>query len=133
VTSASAGDQDLAQVHSPYEITETISRLEECFRSHGLTLFARIDHGAEASKIGLTLHPARRLILGNPRPGTPFMIASPTIAIDLPSKALVWEDAGGNGLVTDNKPGYIQRRHSPPDRLVVTLCGITALVQKALA
>jgi uncharacterized protein (DUF302 family) len=129
---APGGDQGLAHVRSPYDITQTIARLEERFRSHGLTLFARVDHSAEASRAGLALRPTHLLIFGDPRAGTPLMIASPTIAIDLPSKALVWEDAEGRVWAAYNKPEYIQRRHSLPDHLAGNLSGITVLIQKAL-
>ena len=125
-------DRGMAHLRSPYDIVQTIARLEECFRSHGLTRFARVDHSAEASRAGLTLRPACLLIFGNPRAGTPLMLVSPTAAIDLPSKALVWADANGNVWVTYNKPEYIQRRHSVPDHLAGNLSGITALIRKNL-
>ena len=125
-------DQGLAHVRSPYDITRTTTRLEEAFRLHGLKLFAHVDHSAEASMAGLTLRPTHLLIFGDPRVGTPLMLASPAVAIDLPSKALVWEDAGGNVWVTYNTPEYIQWRYSLPHHLAGNLSGITALIQKAL-
>lgn len=132
LTSERAAEQGLRHVGSPYDFAGTIERLEQRLQSHGLTIFARIDHSAEASKAGLALPPAYLLIFGNPRIGTPPMIASPTLAIDLPSKALVWEDAAGRVLVTYNDPGYLARRHNLPDHWKENLSGITALVREAL-
>lgn len=129
---ASGSDEGLEHAHSPYDIAQTIARLEEAFRSHGLTLFARIDHSSEASRAGLALRPTHLLIFGDPRVGTPLMIASPSIAIDLPSKALIWEDDESNVWVTYNRPEYLQQRHSVPDHLGANLSGITAVIRKAL-
>ena len=132
MSAAPGSDEGLEHARSPYDIAQTIARLEGVFRSHGLTLFAWIDHSSEASRAGLAIRPTHLLIFGDPRVGTPLMIASPSIAIDLPSKALVWEDAEGSAWVTYNKPEYIQRRHSLPAHLAGNLSGITALIQRAL-
>lgn len=132
LSSERAAEQGLRHAVSPYGFAETIERLEQRLQSHGLTIFARIDHSAEASKAGLSLRPAYLLIFGNPRIGTPPMVAAPTLAIDLPSKALVWQDAEGRVQVTYNDPGYLARRHDLPDHLRENLSGITALIREAL-
>src|SRR5260370_15873630 len=81
---------------SPYSVAETLDRLESAIRAHGLTLFARIDHSGEAERVGLAMRPAKLLIFGSPAAGTPLMVASPLLALDLPLKALVCQDAAGH-------------------------------------
>jgi uncharacterized protein (DUF302 family) len=76
-----------------------------------MTLFARIDHAAEAEKVGLKMRPNQLLVFGNPKGGTPLMVAAPTVAIDLPLKALVWEDEGGKVWLGYNSPEYLKKRH----------------------
>src|SRR2546425_3810605 len=90
-------DRGLAHVASRYSVPETLGRLETVAKSRGLTVFARIDFSGDAQKVGLVMRPAQLLIFGNPKAGTPLMIVSPSIAIDLPLKALAWED-GWEGL-----------------------------------
>jgi uncharacterized protein (DUF302 family) len=77
-------------------------------------VFARIDHAGEAEKVGLKMRPTQLLIFGNPKGGTPLMVASPTVAIDLPFKALVWEDGEGKVMLGYNSPGYLKKRHAVP-------------------
>jgi uncharacterized protein (DUF302 family) len=91
---------------------ETMDRLETEIRAHGMTVFARIDHAAGASEVGLTLAPTELIIFGNARGGTPLMQSVQTVGIDLPLKALVWEDASGKTWLSYNEPGWIAQRHS---------------------
>ena len=102
------------------------------FESKGLTIFAVIDHSAEAAKVGMQMRPTQLLIFGSPRGGTPVMQAAPTAAIDLPLKALLWEDADGKVWVTQNSPEYLRQRHGFPAELVKNLAGAGALIAKAV-
>lgn len=93
----------------------------------GIKLFAMIDHSGEAQKAGMQMRPTKLLIFGNPKAGTPLMIAAPTIAIDLPLKLLVWEDASGKTRVSYNDPAYLQQRHGLPQELVQNIAAAGAL------
>src|SRR5438445_7889565 len=117
-------DRGLAHVASRYPVPETLGRLETLAKSRGLTVFARIDFSGDAQKVGLTMRPAQLLIFGNPKAGTPLMIASPSIAIDLPLKALAWQDATGQVWLSYNTPDYLKNRHGLPDELVKDISGI---------
>lgn len=117
---------------SPYSVAETLERLEAILKSKGLTIFARVDHSGEAARIGMEMHPTQLLIFGSPKGGTPVMLAAPSVAIDLPLKALVWEDDQGKVWITQNSPEYLQQRHGIPLNLVANLAGAGALIQKAV-
>ena len=117
---------------SPYSVPETLRRLESLLQAHGLAIFARIDHSGEAEKAGLKMRPTQLLIFGSPKQGTPLMVASPTLAIDLPLKALAWEDASGKVWLSYNTPEYLKQRHNIPDDLLKNISGVGALLQKAL-
>jgi uncharacterized protein (DUF302 family) len=97
--------------HSP---VETLERLEAAVTRHGMTIFSRIDHGAAAEKVGLELRPTVVVVFGNPRAGTPAMQATPTLAIDLPLRMLIWQDEKGTWLAY-NEPGWVFRRHGIVD------------------
>ncbi len=122
----------LSQVASPHSVDETVQRLESVLAERGLQLFALVDHSGEASKVGMKMRPTRLLIFGSPKSGTPMMIAAPTIAIDLPLKALVSEDENGKVWVSFNSPEYLQQRHGVPDELVKNIAGVGALVARAV-
>jgi len=96
---------------SNHAVGETIDRLEKVLAEKGLKIFARIDHAAGAAKAGLELRPAVLLVFGNPKLGTPLMQAAPTVAIDLPQKALAYEDAAGDVYLLYNDPAYLAARH----------------------
>jgi uncharacterized protein (DUF302 family) len=108
----------MVHIRSHYSVRETLQRLESVLHTHGLTIFGRIDHSGEAEKVGLKMRPTQVLIFGSPKAGTPLMVASPTLAIDLPLKALAWEDADGTVWLSYNSPEYLQRRHNVPDDLI---------------
>ena len=110
---AAAAD-GLVAVKSPHNAKDTMTRLEEAVTKRGLTVFARIDHAAGAAKIGKTLRPTEVLVFGNPQGGTPFMECEQTVGIDLPLKALVWEDAAAQVWVGYNDPAYLAQRHGVP-------------------
>src|SRR2546421_2406364 len=125
-------DRGLAHVASRYPVPETLGRIETVAKSRGLNVFARIDFSGDAQKVGLTMRPAQLLIFGNPKAGTPLMIVSPSIAIDLPLKALAWEDGDGKVWLSYNKPEYLKERHGLPADLVKNISGIGGLVEKAV-
>ena len=123
-----AGAADgLVAVKSPYSAKETMDRLEGIVKQRGLTVFARIDHAAGATKVGKTLRPTEVLIFGNPQGGTPFIECAQSIGIDLPLKALVWEDASAQDWLGYNDPEYLAKRHDAPS------CGIAAGLRNTLA
>jgi uncharacterized protein (DUF302 family) len=122
----------LVQVQSKYSLGDTVQRLEAAFRDKGLQLFAVIDHSGEAEKVGLEMHPTKVLIFGSPKGGTPLMVAAPSLAIDLPLKALVAEGADGKVSVTYNDPAYLQARHGVPADLIKNLAGAGAVIAKAV-
>ena len=119
----------LLHVASPHSVPETLNKLESVLQSHGLTVFARVNHSGEAQKVGLTMRPTQLLIFGSPKAGTPLMVARPSIAIDLPLKALAWEDAGGKVWLSYNSPQYLKERHGLPEDLLKNIAGIGPLHQ----
>jgi uncharacterized protein (DUF302 family) len=122
----------LVHLKSPYSVADTLKRLEAVLKAKNLTVFARIDHSGEAEKIGLKMRATQLIVFGSPKAGTPLMVASPTLAIDLPLKALAWQDADGKVWVSYNSPEYLQRRHQIPDELVKNIAGIGALLEMAV-
>ena len=101
----------LAKLRSRYSVADTLSRLEGALTARGIRIFCRIDHAAEAAAVGLTMRPAVVLIFGNPKAGTQFMVEAPTAAIDLPLKALVYEDEAGTVWLSWNTVEYLRDRH----------------------
>jgi uncharacterized protein (DUF302 family) len=132
LNSALAADNGLITRASKYPVAETATRIEDVLKARGVTLFARIDHGGEAQKAGLTMRPTQLLIFGNPKAGTPVMDAAPTAAIDLPLKALVWEDAQGKVWVAHNSADYLARRHGIAPELAKPLGAAGTLIDQAL-
>jgi len=127
-----AKDNGLIRVASRYSIEETVRRLQAAFGENGLQMFARIDHSGEAEKVGLKMPPTKLLIFGSPKGGTPLMVAAPSLAIDLPLKALVAEDAQNKVTVSYNDPEYLRERHGFPAELTKNLAGAGALIAKAV-
>ena len=122
----------IVHVSSKYTVPDTLQRLESVVTSHGLTVFTRIDFSGDAAKVGLQMRPTHLLMFGNPKAGTPLMIAAPSIAIDLPLKALVWQDASGRVWLSFNTPEYLKDRHGLPDELVKNISAIGGLIKKAV-
>jgi uncharacterized protein (DUF302 family) len=122
----------MVHLTSPYTVTNTLQRLESVVASKGLTIFARIDHSGEAAKVGLKMPPTELLIFGSPKSGTPVMIASPTLALDLPLKALVWQDVDGAAWLSYNGPEYLQQRHNIPEALIQNIAGIRSICEEAV-
>ncbi len=125
-------DHGMIDVSSPYSVPDTLARLESILKEKGLTIFARVDHSGEAEKAGLKMRPTQLLIFGSPKGGTPLMVAAPSVAIDLPLKALVWEDERGKVWISYNAPEYLQQRHGLPIDLLKNIAGAGALIQKAV-
>ncbi|SPF45145.1 conserved hypothetical protein [Candidatus Sulfotelmatobacter kueseliae] len=125
-------DNGLVQVASRYSVEETVARLQAIFSEKGIKVFAVVDHSGEAEKAGLKMAPTKVVIFGGPKAGTPLMVAAPSLAIDLPLKALVAEDAAGKVSVTCNSSEYLQQRHGVPDELIKNLAGAGAVIAKAV-
>jgi uncharacterized protein (DUF302 family) len=117
---------------SPYPVPETLDRLEALLRSKNVAIFARVDHSGEAEKVGLRMPPTQLLIFGNPKGGTPIMLANPLIAIDLPLKALAWQDDADKVWLTWNDPQYLKSRYALSDEVLASITGATALIQQAI-
>ncbi len=122
----------LLQIASPYTVEETVRRLESVLAERGVRVFAFVDHSGEAEKVGMKMRPTKLLIFGNPKGGTPVMVAAPSVAIDLPLKALVSEDEAGKVWVSYNSPEYLQQRHGVPEDLIKNIAVVGALVAKAV-
>jgi uncharacterized protein (DUF302 family) len=125
-------ENGMVHLTSPYPFAETIKRLESLLQAQGLAIFCRIDHSGEAEKAGLKMPATQVIIFGSPKGGTPLMIASPTLAIDLPLKALIWEDGDSKVWVSYNSPEYLKQRHNIPGELLKNIAGIGPLLQKVV-
>jgi uncharacterized protein (DUF302 family) len=121
------------KVRSPRAFAETVTRFEALLKERGLTLFAKIDFSGDAEKAGLQMPPTQMLIFGNPKGGTPVMVAAPSSALDLPLKVLISQDAQGQVWLSYNTPQYLAERHAIPAELVKNIAGTPALVQAAVA
>jgi len=129
---ASFPDNGMVHLSSRYSVPDTLKHLESLLQSKGLTVFCRVDHSGEAEKVGLKMRPTQLIFFGSPRGGTPLMVASPTLAIDLPLKALAWEDSDGKVWLSYNSPEYLKQRHNIPDDLLKNIAVAGPLLQKAL-
>lgn len=116
---------------SNHSVDETVDRLKNILQAKGATLFALIDHSGEAEKVGMKMHPTKLLVFGSPKAGTPLMLAAPSIAIDLPLKILIWEDAQGKVWVSYNSPAYLQERHNLPSDLLQNIAVVEIFAGKA--
>src|SRR5580700_8004309 len=128
---ASKAESGIVTIASHQSVDRTVQELEGILRAKGVKLFALVDHSGEAEKAGMQMRPTKLLIFGNPKAGTPLMIAAPSIAIDLPLKVLIWEDAGGKVWVSYNAVGYLQERHGLPPELAQNIAVVEALAAKA--
>jgi uncharacterized protein (DUF302 family) len=116
---------------SSHSVDQTIRKLEEVLRAKGVTIFAVIDHSGEAEKAGMHMPNTKLLLFGNPKAGTPIMIASPSAAIDLPLKILVSEDSAGNVWLSYNSPSYLQVRHDFALELMNNIAVVESLAKTA--
>ena len=127
MAAAADASDGLVVVKSPHNAKETMNRFENIAKERGLNIFMRIDHAAGAARIGKTLRPTELLIFGNPQGGTPLMECAQSAGIDLPLKALVWEDAMGQVWLGYNDPAFLAQRHGAPQ------CPVVDGLRKALA
>jgi uncharacterized protein (DUF302 family) len=116
---------------SLHSVDETVSKLRELLRSRSIMLFAVVDHSGEAEKAGLHMPNTKLLIFGNPKSGTPIMLASPSSALDLPLKILVSEDAAGDVWISYNSPAYLEARHGFPSGLTKLISAVEDLARSA--
>ena len=121
----------IVDVPSHHSVDGTVERVKSILESKGINLFALIDHSGEAEKVGMKMPPTKLLIFGNPKAGTPLMLASPSIAIDLPLKILVWEDGQEKVWISYDRADYLQERHGAPQQFVQTLAVVETLAEKA--
>ena len=123
----------LVTLPSPYTVPETLDRLETILRQKNVNIFARVDHSGEAEKVGLHMPPTQLLIFGNPRGGTPLMVAAPLSAIDLPLKALAWQDTEGKVWLSYNDPQYLKTRYGLADDVLPPIGAAIGLIKQAVA
>ena len=116
---------------SKHSVDETVEKLKATLEAKGVTLFALVDHSGEAQRVGLAMPPTKLLIFGSPKGGTPLMLASPSVAIDLPLKILVAQDKDGAVNVCYNAPEYLQQRHGFPQDLLSNIAVVETLATKA--
>ena len=124
-------EEGIVKIPSHHSVNETVDKLKTILKSKGVALFALVDHSGEAEKVGLNMPPTKLLIFGNPKGGTPLMLAAPSAAIDLPLKILVAEDAQGKVWISYNSPDYLKERHGLPDNLVPNIAVVQALAAAA--
>jgi uncharacterized protein (DUF302 family) len=123
--------QGIVDLKSNHSVAETVDRLKAILATRGLTLFALVDHSGEAEKAALKMPPTKLVIFGSPTAGTPLMLATPSVAIDLPLKILVWEDGAGTAWISYNSPEYLRERHGFPEELVRNIAAVEALAAAA--
>lgn len=124
-------DNGIASLPAKGTVQETVAKLQQLLAAKGVAVFAVIDHSGEAQKVGLSMRPTKLLIFGSPKAGTPLMQAAPSVAIDLPLKILVWEDAQGATWLSYNTPEYLRNRHDIPAELMQNIAVVEALAAKA--
>jgi uncharacterized protein (DUF302 family) len=116
---------------SQHSVEQTVERLIALLHAEGVTLFALVDHSGEAARIGMTMRSTKLLIFGNPKAGTPLMLAAPSVALDLPLKILVWQDAQGSVSLSYNSPAYLKDRHGVPPALLPNIAVVETLARAA--
>src|SRR5215467_4993632 len=124
-------DNGIVNRASHHAVDATVEKLKGILEAKGIKLFALIDHSGEAEKAGMKMPSTKLLIFGNPKAGTPLMLAAPSSAIDLPLKILVWEDGQGKVWVSYNRPDYLQKRHGFPRELLAKIAAVETLAEKA--
>ena len=123
----------LITIQSPHSVEATVAKLLALLEQRHISLFALVDHSGEAEKAGLRMPPTKLLIFGNPKAGTPVMLAAPSAAIDMPLKLLVWEDASARAWISYNDPAYLAQRHGIPAELVPNISAAKVLAELAAA
>lgn len=128
---ATTPENGIVKISSQHSVADTVTKLQSILQAKGVKLFATIDHSGEAEKAGLTMPNTKLLIFGNPKSGTPLMLASPSVALDLPLKILVAEDTGGKVSISYNATAFLQQRHGLPADLVPNIQVIEVLAANA--
>lgn len=124
-------EEGIVKIPSHHSVDETVDKLKTILKSKGVALFALVDHSGEAEKVGLNMPPTKLLIFGNPKGGTPLMLAVPSAAIDLPLKILVAEDAQGKVWISYNSAEYLKERHGLPQDLLQNIAVVQTLATAA--
>jgi uncharacterized protein (DUF302 family) len=124
-------EEGVVKIPSHHSVDETVDKLKTILKSKGVTLFALVDHSGEAEKVGMKMPPTKLLIFGNPKGGTPLMLAAPSVAIDLPLKILIAEDSQGKVWISYNSAEYLKERHGLPQDLVPNIAVVQALAAAA--
>ena len=127
---SATANNGIINVPSNHSVDETVESLKNILQAKGVNLFAVVDHSGEAAKVGMQMPPTKLLIFGSPKAGTPLMQAAPSIAIDLPLKILIWEDAQKKVWASYNSPAYLQERHNLPAELLQNIAVVETLVAK---
>ena len=131
MNTATAAESGIVRIASHHPVAQTAERLEALLKERGIQIFAHLDFTADAARAGLTMRPERLLIFGNPKAGTPLMQAEPAAGLDLPLKALIWEDAAGQVTLAYNDPQYILRRHGLAATFGANISAVIPLLQRA--
>lgn len=133
ISSSVLAAESIISIESQATVKETADRFEKILTEKGLTIFARINHGRNASDVDLTLGPTEVIIFGNPKVGTPLMQCSKTVAIDLPQKTLFWEDTQGQVWLSYNNPEYLKERHNIQgcEQVINKISDVLAMLSKA--
>lgn len=129
--STADGIPGLVRLASRHSVATTIDRLEARLQQRGILVFARIDFSGDAARAGLLMQPEQMLIFGNPKAGTPLMLQVPAVGLDLPLKALAWEDAEAKVWLAYNDPQYIVRRYDMELALAANLAGVVPIIEAA--
>jgi uncharacterized protein (DUF302 family) len=124
-------EEGIVKIPSRHSVDETVDKLNTILKSKGVTLFALVDHSGEAEKVGLRMPATKLLIFGNPKGGTPLMLAAPSAAIDLPLKILIAEDSDGKVWISYNSGDYLKERHGLPETLLPNIAVVQALAAAA--
>jgi len=124
-------NRGLVRIRASHPAAVTADRLEALLKERGIAVFARINFSDDAARAGLTMRPEQLLIFGNPKAGTPLMQAEPIVGLDLPLKALIWEDAGGATWIAYNRPEYIIQRHGLAAALSANLAAVIPILERA--
>jgi len=127
----SASGNGIVSKPSNHSVDETVAKLKGILQAKGITLFSLVDHSGEAEKVGMKMRPTKLLIFGSPKGGTPLMLAAPSVAIDLPLKILIAEDADGKVWISYNDPEYLRDRHNLPENLLQNIAVVGALAAAA--
>ena len=126
-----SNNSGIVQIPSHHSVDETVQKLKDILQAKGVTLFAVVDHSGEAARAGMKMPDTKLLIFGNPAGGTPAMLAAPTLALDLPLKILVWEDAEAQVWISYNSVEYLRERHGVPAELAEKLALAAGLATAA--